>query len=208
MVVRKVLLHSVISQMYLWLETMHVELIWRRSYITFFIPVGSRNTKNISNQHIMSDIKLPVIIQKRPVDIHLHNKCTLLSLLFCLTVYRNISWSRRSLQVFMLICIWSARGLFHDRVQLVYLVNHSYSSTLVRIFTRFDYPYIPGLLLRTVSFLFFLLLILNQLASLLMILAKPQILRVFHPILNVKSHRHILKDILLYQRVIFFQVVK
>lgn len=183
---------------------MYIELIRWSSNISFFIPVSSSYTKKVSYQHIMSDIKLPIVVEKRSIDVHLDDECTLFSLLVLLwLILIVVGWCYcgRCLKLFFVgFILWI---VLHDQVQLINLVNYWYSSALIWVLSRFDYPYIPSFLISTIALLLLLFLFFDELVSLSIILTKLDIFRILYPILYMKSKRDIIKRILFNQSIVF-----
>lgn len=87
----------------------------------------------------MSNVKLSIIVKKRPIDVHLNNVSTFLLL--------------------SSISIFFSLALLQQRVQLIDFINYSYSSTLVTVFSRFNNPDISHFVLCS-SFLFLSALVL------------------------------------------------
>lgn len=50
---------------------MDIEVVRGSSNVTLLIPVGSSYTIKIGDQHIMSYVEFPLVIEKRPINIHL-----------------------------------------------------------------------------------------------------------------------------------------
>jgi len=128
-IVRKMFLYGIICQMYLWIEAMDIEVIRWGSDVSLFVPIASSYSIEIGDKHVMSDIELPIIVEKGSVDIHLHDVCFLG--LFCL------------LLLFAVLALLFS--LSDDVIQFVNLVNYCDSSSLVGVFSRFNYPNVSGL---------------------------------------------------------------
>lgn len=174
---------------------MYIKLIRWSPDISFLVPIRSGYTKEISYQHIMSDIELSIIVEKWSVNVHLDDECTFLSLFVILRLICIVGWCscRRCLKLFFMTLL---RTLFHDQVQLIYFINYCYSFTLIRILSRFYNPYVPSFFIFTITLLFILLF--DNSVSFLMILTEPKIFRIFEPILYMESKWDIIEWVLLY----------
>lgn len=61
-IVMILLLDGIVSKVNFWLEVMNVELIGRSSDVALFVPIGPGNSVKISDKHVMTYIKFPIII--------------------------------------------------------------------------------------------------------------------------------------------------
>ncbi len=69
-IIRSVFLYSVICQVNQWISvTFETELWWRSSDIPFFVPIELVNTVDASDQSVMSDIELSLLIEHWVLDI-------------------------------------------------------------------------------------------------------------------------------------------
>lgn len=151
MIVRVSLLHSIICQMYFFFESSNVKLVWRCPNIALLIPISSSYSIEIGNQHIMSNVKFPVVVKHWSIDVHLHN----ISLFCLLFLFRlkglNCAWIGTS---------WSWCSLFENAVQLVDLIYNSYAPSLVAVLPWLHNPNVShfifvGLPLLLLLFLLF-----------------------------------------------------
>lgn len=63
-------------------ENINVKLIRACSNITFSIPVSSSHPIKVGDEHIVTNIKLTIVVQHGPIDIHLNNIGTDTSFVF------------------------------------------------------------------------------------------------------------------------------
>ena len=73
MVLRIFFLHCVIGKMYLRVKVMNIELNRGGSNIALLIPVPAGDSEKIGNEHVVSDVEFAIVIEKRAIDVHLHN---------------------------------------------------------------------------------------------------------------------------------------
>jgi len=80
-----VLLNGIIGEMYLWCKVVDVELVGRGADVALLVPVSPGDSEKVADQHIVPDIEFPVVVEHRPVDVHLHDVglLSLLSVLVC-----------------------------------------------------------------------------------------------------------------------------
>lgn len=164
---------------------MNVKLVRWCTDVTLLIPVGSGDTKNICDHHVMPDIKLSVIVKQWTINIKLNNKSIFL---FC-NLYCFLWWIiLRSLLIFSWLVTFSI-GLLNDGIEFINLIDNSDSSALIGILAWFYNPNISRLFLSIqISFLLLLLFLLFYLfGSFLMILTKSDVLRILKSIFYMKS---------------------
>ncbi len=194
MIVRIFFLDGIIRQVNFGLKNIDIELIWRSTDVALFVPISFFDAVEIRNEHIVSYVEFPIVIKKRAIDVHLHNKS-----------FFGLFADNFSILVFFV----ASFGLLHDRVQLINFVNDSYTSALITVLSWLDYPNVPCLLWTLASFLFLLFFFsFYDSGSFFMIFYKLQILRILHSFSDVKSQRQIIVHIFFYQLVILLQVVK
>ena len=116
----------------------------------------------------MSDIKFPLIVEKRTINVHLHNMRS--SILFDLLI--------------LSIRISGAFTLFNDVVQLIDLINHSDSFALVCVLSWLDYPNVSRFFIVGHFKLFFFF---DIFLSFFIVLDKSFVLAIFDTIFNMKS---------------------
>ena len=185
-VIWKFLLDGVISEVYFWFKVVDVELVGGGSDVALFVPVGSCDAVEVGDEHVVADVELSVVVEHGSVDVHLHD----IGVLCLLFVWRLVVEGG----------LLDLLGLLEDAVQLIDLVYDGYASTLVAVLPRLNYPNIPSLPPPLLSQ--FLLLLLNHLGSLLIIIQKLKVFRILHGLLDMKSQRYILIDILSHQTVV------
>ena len=188
--------------MYLRLKRVYVKLIWRGPDVSFLIPVGSCNTKKVGNQHVVTNIKFSVVVQKWPVNIHLNDKCVFLVWIILVAQIMIRQWS---------VCRWSLRFfivfrvcLFHDHIEFIDFINDSDSSALIRVLTWLNNPYVPGFIFLFVSLFLLFFLFFYQFVPPFMVLTEFDVLGIFHSIFNVESKGYIVERILLNQIIVLF----
>ena len=166
----------------------------------------------------MSYIKFPIVIQHRPINVHLNNICARLVTLIDCFLWRYLLWFLWRYLLFLwelFLCIrlrylWLfLSDPFNNVVKFIYFVNNSNSSTLIRILSWLHNPYIPGFLpfLHSFFFLYFFFF-LNLYSSLIIIIQKFLILGVLQSFLYVECQRNIIEYILSNQMVVFAKVVE
>ena len=67
-----IFLYRIIGEMHIKISIIF-ERIWERrsAHITLFIPIPSENARKACNQHVMTNIELPVVVKKRFLHIFL-----------------------------------------------------------------------------------------------------------------------------------------
>lgn len=74
LIILRVPLDGIIREMdELIIQILEIIQLTRCSYVAFLVPVGLQQSIDTRKQHVVSDIKLAIIIQKRPIYIRLHN---------------------------------------------------------------------------------------------------------------------------------------
>lgn len=147
----------------------------------------------------MSYIKLSIIIQQWPINIHLHYVCSYISLV----LHKGI---------FVILSLWTRLALsysLNNIVKLVYLIYDYNPSALVWIFTWLNNPDISCLFLQSVTLLLLnLLLFFNLCVSTIVKRNESFVFGIFETLFNMKCQRNIVKHILSDKLVILFQVVE
>lgn len=81
MIVRITLLDSIVGKMYFWLEGVDVELVGGSSDVSLLVPIGPGDSEEVGDHHVVADIEFAVVVEQRPINIHLHYVRPLLLLL-------------------------------------------------------------------------------------------------------------------------------
>ena len=137
----------------------------------------------------MTDIKFTLVVKKWSVQIHLYYVCSVLTHIII------------RLMLFTFLLIWFYFIHFDYAIELINLINDCYSSSLITILSRLNYPNISCLYWFHISFSFLLFYLFF---SFFIKLNEPIVLRIFHAIFNMKGQRYILKRLLIVTRIIFF----
>lgn len=177
--------------MYFWCKVMNVKLVSRCADIALFIPIGPRHSEKIAYEHIVSDIELSIVVEERPVNIHLH--------------YVSL-FSFFSVFIFLFVTI--RLSCLQNRIQFVYLVYDSDSSALVAVFTWLYYPNVSSFCLSQALLFLCFGLLLDEFGSFVVVIKKTSVLRVFEAFSNVKSQRYIVKDVFANQAIVLFEIIK
>lgn len=183
------LLDSIICQVDLRLEGVYVELVRRSADVPLFIPIGTVDSKKVSDQHVMPYIELPVVVEQRPVNIHLHDVSTL-------SLLRNgtLRWHP---------------PLLDDRIQLIHFIDYCNASTLVAVLPRLHDPDV-SCLGRGVGplLLFSLALFLDEFGPPLIVIQKSRILGILKAFADMKCEGDVVKEALADETVVLFEVIE
>lgn len=79
---RIVLLYGVVCEMNFGLKYLYVELIGGGAHIAFFEPVGSCDSVEIGDEHVVPDIEFTIVVEERPIDVLLHDESAMLGFCF------------------------------------------------------------------------------------------------------------------------------
>ena len=71
-IIEVLLLNSIISEMYFRIKILQIKLVRRCANVPLIIPVGTSYPMQICYEHVVPDIKFPIVVKKRPVNIHLY----------------------------------------------------------------------------------------------------------------------------------------
>jgi hypothetical protein len=100
-------------------------------------------------------------------------------------------------------------SLFHQRVELVDLVDYGYASTLVAVLAGLDDPDVAGLAFNCFSLLLGLALLLLDLSgSALVVLDEASVFWIFGSLADVEGEREVVEDLLADQPVVLLQIVE
>ena len=160
----------------LWLKIVDIVRIGGCPHISLLIPVDSSNPIEIADEHILPQVEFSVVVEKRPIYVHLNNKCFW-------------AWSKLlifiglALAVIFINSVTTLTPCFSEDVsKLINLVNDCDSIPSVRVLTWLDNPNVSGL---SVPKLFFLLL--DLLFALLIELHESFVFYIFCTIFYMES---------------------
>jgi hypothetical protein len=168
------------------LKTVYVEEVRRSSDITFLVPVCPCDSVEICHQYVVPNVEFSIVVEERSINVHLDDESSVTLAIFCCL---RLSFLR----------------LFQNTIEFIDFIDYGNPSTLIRILSRFDNPYIPHLLACIYLFLLFPL---NLFLSFLVIFDKSAILRILEPVFDMKCQRNILKHISFFFLKKFLQIVK
>ena len=63
MIIRVTFLHSIVSEMYLWLKVVDVELIGGCADVALFVPVCACDSEEVGDHHVVADVKFAVVVE-------------------------------------------------------------------------------------------------------------------------------------------------
>lgn len=72
-VVLTVLLHSVVGEVHRRIQPAQVVLVAGRTDIALFVPISFQPTVHAADHHVMPNIELPLVVEKRLADVLLQN---------------------------------------------------------------------------------------------------------------------------------------
>lgn len=176
---RRELLHCVVSQVDFPFKVEDVELVGGSPDVTLLVPVCLEDSIELADHHIMANVKLPLLVEKRTVDVELNYKGFLRSVLvLALTL--------------------------HDGVKFIWLVDDSDSVASICEFSWLHNPYIPHWSSHRHPIFPFLFLLADDGLAFLVIANEAFILRISSALFDVEGQGNDLEEISSYQLVVFF----
>lgn len=94
--------------MYLWLEVIDIELVWRGTDVAILVPICECNTIKIGYEHVMSEVEFTRIVEEWTIDVKLDNECSL-GLLFWMIIWMwtmLLWWLDICLCQFIIVVFW------------------------------------------------------------------------------------------------------
>ena len=182
-IIGSVLLDRIVGQVDLPLEVVDVELVGGSADVPFLEPVRLEDPVDLADHHVVPDIELPLLIQEGPINIQLYYEGLLAPII--------MHFLR-----------------FYDRVELVYLIDHSDAVASVGELPWFDDPDVAhGSLLQTtileLAFLFF-----HVGLSLFVVGDKSFVLGVFEASFYMESEGDSSEEIARGQFIVLFEVIE
>jgi hypothetical protein len=193
-VIREPLLDCVVGEVDFRLEVADVELVGGGADVALLVPVGSRDSEEVGDEHVVSDVEFTVVVEHGSIDVHLYD----VGAFGLLLVDAAVEGVAASCGV----------SLFQEGVQFVDLIDHGNSPALVAVLPWLDDPDIPHLILIGSSFLLFLLLLLDGLLPLPIVLHELAVLWILHALPDVEGQGDVLVDVLADEGVVLPEVVE
>jgi hypothetical protein len=73
-IIWRILLHCVIGQVYFPFKVLNIKLISAGSDVTLFKPVAFHDPMYVSDQHVMPDVELTLLVEQRTINIQLDDE--------------------------------------------------------------------------------------------------------------------------------------
>lgn len=73
-VIWRIFLHCVIGQVYFPFKVLNIKLISAGSNVTLLKPVAFHDPIYVSDQHVMPDVKLSLLVEQRTIDVQLDDE--------------------------------------------------------------------------------------------------------------------------------------
>lgn len=132
-IVIRVFLDSIVRQMNILIWTIFEwKFFTRCSQISLFIPVASHHSIQACQKHVAPEIKFPLLVQERFVQIFLDNKCIWFGI--------RVNLFARYDSIYLHINIY----------YILQGIANNYPHSSVGEFTWFNNPYVPHFFLRTI----------------------------------------------------------
>lgn len=176
-------MYSVIGKMDFPLEVEDIELVRSCSDIAFLIPVSLEDSVELADHHIVADVKFPLFVKERSVDVELDDEG-----LFCTVLMLSLA--------------------LHDGIKFIRLINDCDSVASIGQFSWLYYPNIPHWSSNSHAIFLILFLFADDGLTFLVVTNKALILGILCTLFDVEGQGNNLEEISTDQFVVFFKVVE